>query len=367
MAAVDNKMAVVWLDPTTNEAGGTIFLSGDEIHSMTTVSGLERHLTSRLNLPRRSKSSLTMYGQRLKAGGVSSYLPLLRTNIPRFVLWTRTLPLLIVPPSGKSAVVWVSPARDVAQLKLEVEAMLGIQPSYQRLVFNGRELRSKMSIASTGIQAYSAVRLKMRLRGGGGGFSKPKQSYGLPTWETTTWSSICYGLNIEGKCTNEECDAHGKQVVVQHNFEAFNLSTHKVVCPLCLSPFTPITCGFYQCKWRFEGVRYGSGMHMSSQWTEASNRKYHLFDASKGKTVQWLSLVVSVRPLDAKECPVCFEPLADRADGLESLPCEHCPRFCNLQMIAQQWAIICKLQNQSQTTCPSCSAPCPTCRPPANH
>ncbi|KAG9409313.1 hypothetical protein AC1031_019564 [Aphanomyces cochlioides] len=245
-------MAVVWLDPTTNEAGGTIFLSGDEIHSITTVSGLERHLTSRLNLPRRSKSSLTMYGQRLKAGGVSSYLPLLRTNIPRFVLWTRTLPLLIVPPSGKSAVVWVSPARDVAHLKLQVEAMLGIQPSHQRLVFNGRELRSKKSIASTGIQAYSAVRLKMRLRGGGGGLSKPKQS-----------------------------------------------------------------------KWRFEGVRYGSGMHMSSQWTQVSNGKYHVFDASKGKTVQWLSLVVSVRPLDAKECPVCFEPLADHANGLESLPCEH--------------------------------------------
>ncbi|CAK4866104.1 unnamed protein product [Aphanomyces euteiches] len=208
-------MAVVWFDPTTNEAGGTIFLSGGEIHSMTTVSGLERHLTSRLNLPRRSKSSLTMYGQRLTAGGVSSYLPLLRTNIPRFVLWTRTLPLLIVPPSGKSAVVWVSPARDVAQLKLEVEAMLGIQPSYQRLVFIGRELRSKMSIASTGIQAYSAVRLKMRLRGGGGGFSKPKQSYGFAdlgnndlvkqfglrstTSGVADWRLVCYGLNIEGK------------------------------------------------------------------------------------------------------------------------------------------------------------------------
>ncbi|CAK4084091.1 unnamed protein product [Aphanomyces euteiches] len=355
-------MAVVWFDPTTNEAGGTIFLSGGEIHSMTTVSGLERHLTSRLNLPRRSKSSLTMYGQRLTAGGVSSYLPLLRTNIPRFVLWTRTLPLLIVPPSGKSAVVWVSPARDVAQLKLEVEAMLGIQPSYQRLVFIGRELRSKMSIASTGIQAYSAVRLKMRLRGGGGGFSKPKQSYGFADLGNNDLVKQ-FGLRSTTQSTNEECDAHGKQVVAQHNFEAFNLSTHKVVCPLCLSPFTPITCGFYQCKWRFEGVRYGSGMHMSSQWTEASNRKYHLFDASKGKTVQWLSLVVSVRPLDAKECPVCFEPLADRADGLESLPCEHSAHA----KCMQQWAIICKLQNQSQTTCPSCSAPCPTCRPPANH
>ncbi|CAK4084092.1 unnamed protein product [Aphanomyces euteiches] len=361
-----NKMAVVWVDPTTNEAGGVVFLSPSELNQASRVGCLENHLKSKLPLPFRSKSSLKMHGQELKCQDISAYLPLLRTDIPRFVLSTRTLPLLISPPSGQTVTVWVNPARTVEHMKREISAALGIPPPDQRLLCNGRELRGHRLIESAGLKSYSTVQLAMRLSGGGGGMTKLLRAYKFAnltqddllvqvplTTDGPDWLTVECGLSIESDCTNADCVAFNNEVISPQHFDAFNLTAHKVVCPMCSCQCIPRTCGFYECKWRFEGVLHGSGMHISSEWTDASNDMYHVFDCSEATMVKWLTLVVSVRPVDVEECPVCFEPLCEDIQRLAPLPCKHpVHRSC-----MDEWDVICKMQNQNPTTCPTCRAP----------
>ncbi|RLN88355.1 hypothetical protein BBJ28_00000661 [Nothophytophthora sp. Chile5] len=69
-----------------------------------------------------------------------------------------------------------------------------------------------------------------------------------------------------------------------------------VSCPICYEAVTPITCGFYDCEWKFEGVRASDRCLISSPWKAARGQRYHRFDADESHgSIEWESLLVVVR------------------------------------------------------------------------
>ncbi|ETL90032.1 hypothetical protein L917_11140 [Phytophthora nicotianae] len=83
-----------------------------------------------------------------------------------------------------------------------------------------------------------------------------------------------------------------------------------VRCPLCYNDFKPLTCGFYKCVWKFEGVRSSDGFFVSSPWRDAGGNKYHRFDAKEDHgSVEWDSLLIIVksrRDATVVKVPVSF-------------------------------------------------------------
>ncbi|ETK83447.1 hypothetical protein F441_11577 [Phytophthora nicotianae CJ01A1] len=99
-------------------------------------------------------------------------------------------------------------------------------------------------------------------------------------------------------------------VIYRNGFNSFNLMDDKDVrCPLCYNDFKPLTCGFYKCVWKFEGVRSSDGFFVSSPWRDAGGNKYHRFDAKEDHgSVEWDSLLIIVksrRDATAVKVPVC--------------------------------------------------------------
>ncbi|KAF0683753.1 Aste57867_24223 [Aphanomyces stellatus] len=368
--AANNMMAVVWVDPATHQAGGTLFLSLSELRVASTAAAVETLLAHKLAAQaplssiQRGAGSLKLFGQPLKgAESLGSYLPLLRTSVPRFVFSLRLLPLHVRAPAGQTVLVHVDASKTIAHVKTEIQVALGIPASEQRLLHGGVPLLDAHPIR---LAPHATLTLALRLRGGGGGDARAMHGLvfadlaneallrQLPLAPGPTWLHVCRGLNVEGICENDACEAYGDEVVACHEFNAFNLTAHRACCPSCHTKFVPRTCGFYKCLWRFEGVRHGSGVHLSSEWREASGDLYHLFEASESNLALWLTLLVSVRPCDSHECPVCFEPLAT-ADGearVTQLKCKHTVHATCMG----EWTLICTLQGQPGATCPICRA-----------
>ncbi|GBG81009.1 hypothetical protein CBR_g31565 [Chara braunii] len=82
------------------------------------------------------------------------------------------------------------------------------------------------------------------------------------------WRVCSKGLNVEGSCLNfrQSCRVTYNPVICPVGFGPFNLMLDKARCPLCDSEITPITCGFYDCEWRFEGVKSTGKESVSSDW-----------------------------------------------------------------------------------------------------
>ncbi|KAF0687850.1 Aste57867_20462 [Aphanomyces stellatus] len=121
------------------------------------------------------------------------------------------------------------------------------------------------------------------------------------------WRCADPGLNIEGMCTNRTCVAHSHIVIAPQRWTPFNPTLQSAHCPLCNSPVVPKTCGLYQCKWRFDGVKHDAQV-TSSGWQVADGDVYHRFSSDESNLVTWQSLVLVATPLDEPSVyGLCFE------------------------------------------------------------
>jgi ubiquitin-like protein Nedd8 len=74
--------------------------------------------------------------------------------------------VLVKVLNGAQAAVVVEPTDTVASLKAAVEEKLGIPAVQQRLIFGGKQLDGKKTLAECGITAGAVVHVVNALRGG---------------------------------------------------------------------------------------------------------------------------------------------------------------------------------------------------------
>jgi len=143
-----------------------------------------------------------------------------------------------------------------------------------------------------------------RLRGGGLCFS-PFQDLTKSTvvkpWadDAPSWRIAVNGLNLEGYCKNDSCKAYDKiRVIVQWGYRDFDFfkDEHKSKCPLCDKYVAPITCGFNNTFWKYEGFKKVAGeppKEVKCDWIFANNDGYTTFEGEE--LVSWMNLVVKVK------------------------------------------------------------------------
>jgi len=83
------------------------------------------------------------------------------------------------------------------------------------------------------------------------------------------WRAAIDGLNVEGRCQNQSCSAHGELVIDRQGMISFALHADHAHCPECRTQFQPETCAFSGCLWAFDGRKEGSnGLEdVSNDWT----------------------------------------------------------------------------------------------------
>ncbi|GBG63675.1 hypothetical protein CBR_g38987 [Chara braunii] len=244
-------------------------------------------------------------------------IPLLRSHRPRWVVATVTksalssgVQIFVKTLTDKIFTVEVDLFDRVCELKDRIHDLEGIPQDQQRLIFGGKQLEDRKMLADYKIQKESVIAIVLRLRGGGPGGAAPFADVSRQDCMETLdfsddapdWRVCNYGLNVEGKCVNKDCKAFDHMVIDGSFRNIFNLSTDKGCCPICAKSFTPITCGFYSCKWRYEGIKSSDKVHLSSDWKEALGYRYHRFSDEQKNATGWDSLLIM---------PFCAQAIKD--------------------------------------------------------
>ncbi|EGZ22190.1 hypothetical protein PHYSODRAFT_299596 [Phytophthora sojae] len=211
---------------------------------------------------------------------------------------------------------------DVADIRDEIRFREGIPNEQQRLVLNGRQLEDGRSLADHGVKTECTLQLILKLRGDVGPGLKFADVYYEDTWlvelqldsKAPDWRTCAEGLNLEGECENDDCEAFGNMVIHQFGFDSFNLMRdHRVPCPNCEKDFKPVTCGFHRCVWKFDGKLSDDGGEMPVARSTIASIRIRL---------EWDSLLIvakSRRVAIAAKIPACSRSVAVRKSTVCSI------------------------------------------------
>ena len=224
--------------------------------------------------------------------------------------------------TGKIISISCSPGDIVDDIKNKLRDENGIPPHQQRLIYAGKQLEDSRTLKDYDIKDGAMLQQILRLMGGGCMFAgvgfnfasmksggKKQFSQNAPDYRI-----IGEGFNLEGRCINEKCEAF-KQLAwsklgfsrslneVNSLFETagFNIGLllHNTPCPLCDEPMDPdsiVSCGFYRCRYTFEGYQQGEKTVIkgSSKAEDYDGIEYHS-GVMNSKT--WTTLIIVVKPL----------------------------------------------------------------------
>ena len=169
--------------------------------------------------------------------------------------------------SGRTVMVDVRSSDLVADVKLQLEAKEGIPPEMQRLSFADAQLDDERTLDSYNIKQESTLHIALKMRGGSAEeprtFVDMANEAGLKhfQWDSSVpdWCLAGRGLNLEGLCTNRQCEAHGCMVIMRMEFGVFDIQTDSNAqttrCPCCDEFVQPLTCGFTDCEWKWTGLK----------------------------------------------------------------------------------------------------------------
>ena len=114
------------------------------------------------------------------------------------------------------------------------------------------------------------------------------------------WNIIIEGLNVDGICKNEKCEAFNQEVDCKIGLGTFDLvrDADRIKCPMCDNEIDPTTCVFCKCEYKLEGKKKSNGKteYISTNWKKVE-KDYEYYDATKSGVVKWLMLIIETKPL----------------------------------------------------------------------
>ncbi|RUS17403.1 hypothetical protein BC938DRAFT_476278 [Jimgerdemannia flammicorona] len=212
--------------------------------------------------------------------------------------------------------------------------------------------------------------------------------------ESPRWRQTDHGLNLEGKCSNMTCAAHGERVIMSMGFGTFDIvdmvsspeNYSQCVCPCCKKMVVPQTCAFVNSWWTYDGVIQPEG-HSETEvvamegWKHADNA-YHVFEPPNingeldDGMAGWISLMLyaekgregDVKPPPRKRqqicgedelCAICFETMGrkrrpgEKERKVEKL--ERCGHYFHAKCVGE-WEEAVRLRGgiDGDAKCPLC-------------
>lgn len=249
---------------------------------------------------------------------------------------TEDFAITVQPLAATAFGLKVTSSQSIQEVK---ECIAEVKPEWparqQRLLFSGMRLEDNQSLSAYKVGAGSTIHAALDLAGGS--LVSPKRFADITNTaaKTTlpfnplapTWFNAEPGLNIEGYCCNAKCPAEGKRVIDPWGMATFSLTADRLSCPVCHTLGRPVTCGFYDCEWMYEGRKHAPpALWVISDYETASSCMYTRFGEA-GNMVAWDRLRVLARPRGNKtpsgteSCAVCLESLSGRQ--VATIACGH--------------------------------------------
>ena len=292
--------------------------------------------------------------------------------------------------SGKSIVLHAKYSDTIQDLKQQIQEKINMPIKEQRVMYICADLIDLCTLDDYWIHDCATLHLNSRLCGGEApsSFVDVEKTSALESYKLSStgpkWLGCTYGINIEGKCTNSECQAHNERVIYKHGFHLFDLLHSKAYCPMCKNEIVPLKPGFVNCLWRIVFIKQG-GEYRSLPYQRVKN-EYQTYDEAKAGTAQFTLLHVEAYPLWKEHKPplaaVQSEELStqqsscakgetesSRTSPANSPPLvvpEHC-MVCLSHVFSRNYAILpcghgahkeCLEQwKKTKTSCPLCDGP----------
>ena len=152
-------------------------------------------------------------------------------------------------------------------MKQQVQAKEGIPADQQRLIYSGQQLEDDRALADYSVEKQSTLHLVVSLLGGSAAqlykFVDMSNEAGLVRrqWDPSApkWRQGYGGLNLEGLCTNSDCEAYNKMVIMPMHYGVFDVlldsNAEITCCPRCDQFVQPLTCAFSKCEWKRAGLK----------------------------------------------------------------------------------------------------------------
>ncbi len=225
----------------------------------------------------------------------------------------------VLKQNNKTLIVRCSEDDAVIDLKRKIwDKDDGCSVDLYRLVFGVKTLRDTDRLRDSGIQDGSIVHLIFR---GVGGAFLSAVAFDFASLESgrnrlfgknaPNYRRIASGFNLEGRCTNVECQAYGQlawsnlgfsrspqDIVFLFETAGFNIGSllHKTPCPLCkdmLDPESIVSCGFFRCRYSYEGFQKGKKSAIRGSG-KASGRDGFEYHDGMMESRTWTSLIIAV-------------------------------------------------------------------------
>ncbi|KAA6377987.1 MAG: putative Ubiquitin family protein [Streblomastix strix] len=207
--------------------------------------------------------------------------------------------------TGRTISINMKTLDSILKVKQEIQLKGKVPIDQQRLIFGGKQLDDGMTLLDYNIQKEATLELNMGLKGG----QPPKlfvdvnrsdfiitQQFGMgPQYRT-----VCDGLSIEGICSNAKCNAYGKEVIYQSNFDDFDLNVSIAKCPICKQEIKPIKPGYSNCVYRTD-TKNVNMVSARVPWRKVE-KIYSTFDEEKAGMTEFTRLIIHTK--DLKTCRV---------------------------------------------------------------
>ena len=195
----------------------------------------------------------------------------------------------------------------VEELKDLISEKCKISNDALNLSFGGKPLKDSLLLSDYNVISNSVINCEYINNGGNFNFIDVNNINGIKKIpigkKVSRWKKYVPGLNLEGKCTNETCEAYNKKVICQIGYTDYNFDNvkedNKIICPICKNKVIPLSCGFSKCIFKISGKRIiNEKMEeiYDEEW-KLVRKGYYSYDPDKTKIINWESLQIKVNKL----------------------------------------------------------------------
>lgn len=263
----------------------------------------------------------------------------------------RDMSIRIKGLSNESFLIRLHSTDYVSDLKWMVKKHFKINREDMKLTLankGGVALRDNDTLGEAGVTEFSTVNVTVDLKGG----AQPNSGNFLMvdvfnesarrdlqwTYSGPRWMSCGYGLVLEGRCRNSQCEASNQMVCCNKRFGTFDVKTVRATCPICENRITVEDLSFNNCFYQIHGTKQGSDEELRVPWTKVGD-VCRCWDKKVARIESWVYMQIVTCQLNrvlalpdgnghapvATECSICFKIIENnfRPSDIRLLQCSH--------------------------------------------